>query len=225
MILVFDTFLSNSSLYPNFELESALSEIRDNSYNYRYQPKDIIFLYTLLSFKNYPWEKIFINFDCDINFNRESITHKIQLELPNAVITNSRSSTGFEFVKLFQNISNTNDWVFFSPNNDHPFIGRSIDYLDYLIASAELAEKKYKTDVSIYYSHFTETVNMINNNSYLYFYSGRRFNILDENEFCYTVSTDHQPLESMQIMRKEQLISLFNVAKNQRAIRLESLSN
>ena len=33
--------------------------------------------------------------------------------------------------------------------------------------------------------------------------------ILDQNEFCFTVLTDYQPLESMQIMRKSHLINLF----------------
>ncbi len=225
MILVFDTFLSNSSLYPNFQLEKELNEIRDSAYSYRYQTKDKIFLYTLLSLKNYPWKKIFINFDCDNNFCVNAITNKIQSELPNALIRNSRSSTGDDFVNFFENISKENDWIFFSPNNDHPFIAPKISDLNYLIEAAELAEKKYKVDVSIYYSHFTESINMIHKNNYLYFYTGRKFEVLDENDYCYTVITNPQPLESMQIMRKSQLINLFNLAKDSKAIRLESLTS
>lgn len=68
MILVFDTFLSEKPLYPDYRLEKLLSNVRDNSYTYRHQPKDLIFLYTILSLKNYPWKKIYINFDCEKKF-------------------------------------------------------------------------------------------------------------------------------------------------------------
>jgi hypothetical protein len=66
---------------------------------------------------------------------------------------------------------------------------------------------------------------MINKKHYLYFYSGHHYKILEENDFCYTVFTNHQPLESMQIMRKSQLINLFQTVKNKQAIRLESLGD
>jgi len=225
MILVFDTFLSEKPLYPDYRLEKLLSNVRDNSYTYRHQPKDLIFLYTILSLKNYPWKKIYINFDCEKIFNSEKIINTIKSEIPYAIINNFRSSTGFEFSKFFQSISKTNDWIFFSPNNDHPYIGSDIKFFNNLIKSAEKAEKKFNKNVSIYYSHFTETINMINKKHYLYFYSGHHYKILEENDFCYTVFTNHQPLESMQIMRKSQLINLFQTVKNKQAIRLESLGD
>ena len=59
MILVFDTYLSDKSLYPDKKLEKLLNSVRDNAYNYRFQSKDLIFLYTVLSYQNYPWKKIF----------------------------------------------------------------------------------------------------------------------------------------------------------------------
>jgi len=225
MILVFDTYLSDKSLYPDKKLEKLLNSVRDNAYNYRFQSKDLIFLYTVLSYQNYPWKKIFINFEADPNFNTDEIKNRIKLELPNAFINIKRSSTGNEFSNFFKSISNENDWVFFSPNNDHPFTGPEIKKLDYLIKAAEKAEKKYNRNVSIYYSHFTETLNMINKKSYLYFYNGNKFKILDEDRHCFIILAYHQPLESMQIMRKSDLIELFKLAGNRRAIRLESLSN
>ena len=223
MILVFDTFLAEKPLYPNPKIEKLLNDVRDNSYTYRSQTKDLIFLYTIFSLKNYPWEKIFINFNSEDNFINDQIVKKINLEIPNAHIRISRSSTGYEFSNFFESISENNEWIFFSPNNDHPYVGSNILWLDKLISSAEIAEKKYNKNVSIYYSHFTETINMINKNNYLYYYAGNKYKILDQNEFCFTVLTNYQPLESMQIMRKSHLINLFKTAKDQHAIRLESL--
>lgn len=225
MILVFDTFLAKDSLYPNPKIEKLLDYVRSNSYTYRLQSKDHIFLYTLFSYKNYPWTKIYINFDGEKEFNKEKIENAIKSEIPNAIIKKKRTSNGFEFSNFFKSISKNNEWIFFSPNNDHPFIGPNINDLNYLISTAELSEKKYKKTVSIFYSHFTESINMIKKNNYLYFYTGEHYEILEENEYSYVVLANQQPLASMQIMRSYQLINLFNTAKNNFAIRLESLTN
>lgn len=224
MILVFDTFLAKKNLYPNKYLDKLLDDVRSNSYTYRYQSKELIFLYTVCSLKNYPWKKIFINFDAESCFDTDEIKKKLKFLMPNAKIRKKRSSTGVEYEKFFGSISNNNDWVFFSPNNDHPYIGTNILDLNKLIIHAEKIEKKYNKNVSIYYSHFTETVNMIKKDNYLYFYTGHHYKILEENDFSYTVLTNHQPLESMQVMRLFQLQNLFKLKKNDSAIRLECLS-
>ena len=225
MILVFDTFIAKDPLYPNLKIQKLLDNVRNNSYAYRPQPKDHIFLYTVFSFKNYPWKKIYINFDSEEEFNNDKIELAIKSEIPNAIIKKKRTTNGFEFSNFFKSISKNNDWIFFSPNNDHPFIGPNISDLNFLVSTAEFAEKKYKKTVSIFYSHFTESINMIKKNNYLYFYTGEHYEILDQNEHSYIVLANHQPLASMQIMRVSQLINLFNTAKNNFAIRLESLTN
>jgi hypothetical protein len=223
MILYIDTYISETALAPNRILDNFLKEVQENSYVYRKQSKLDILKYSIASYVPIKWSKVVIRLDGDLKNEIRQLKGYIEECFPDATIAFTRSDTGSKYAEVLATMLKDNPWVFFSPNNDHPFIYNKPEIIDFLQKSAEKAEKKFRLPVSILYSHFTESINSISPLGYLYGYTGDFCKIIDEDEFSYTVKYDHASLLSLQIFRAEHLYEMMRAAGNNRVIRPECL--
>ena len=223
MILFFDTFISETSLSPNKFLVDELAKVQANSYTYRPQKKVDIFKYTAASYQVIKWDEVIFRVDGDdIDFS-DDIDPYLKALFPDAKVENTRSSTGRQYFDGFKKISGDNPWVFFSPNNDHPFIHYDENIFKKLLGIAEYAEASYQYPVSIIFSHFTEAFNSIFKNGTYYGYTGEWCQVLDEFDDAFVVKYDTLQLLSLQIFRKKFLTDLFDAAGDKRVIRSECL--
>ena len=223
MILYIDTFISEIALSPNLKLEKFLEKVQQNSYVYRKQSKMNIFRYSVASYTPIPWSKVILRIDGDAKKDITNLREFLQECFPGADLLFERSNTGLKYASVLDSIRKDNPWVFFSPNNDHPFIYKDVQIFDKLISAAEKAEAQNDFPVSILYSHYTEAINSISPSKYLYGYTGDFCEIVDEDEFSYTVKYDHLSLASLQIFRAENLYQMMKSAGENRVIRTECL--
>jgi hypothetical protein len=223
MILYIDTYISETALAPNRILENFLKEVQENSYVYRKQSKLDILKYSIASYVPIKWSRVLIKLDGDLKNEIRELKVYIEECFPDATIEFTRSDTGTKYAEVLATMLQDNPWIFFSPNNDHPFIYNKPEIMDSLQKSAEKAEKKFGLPVSILYSHFTESINSISPSGYLYGYTGDFCKIIDEDEYSYTVKYDHPSLVSLQIFRAEHLYEMMKAAGNNRVIRPECL--
>ena len=223
MILYIDTFISEIALCPNRKLEAFLEKVQQNSYVYRKQSKINIFRYSAASYTSIPWSKVILRIDGDIKEDIINLKEFLEECFPGADLLFERNDTGLKYASVLDGIRKDNPWVFFSPNNDHPFIYKDAGIFDNLISAAEKAEAKNNIPVTIFYSHYTETINSISPSKYLYGYTGDFCKVVDEDEFSYTVKYDHLSLASLQVFRAENLYQMMKSAGENRVIRTECL--
>jgi hypothetical protein len=223
MILFVDTYLSEVALSPNRKLEWFLQQVQGSSYVYRKQSKIDIFRYSLASYACLKWSKVVVRVSGDDRGAIEALGSYIRDLFPNAEVALTRSDTGSKYAQALEMADPGDPWIFFSPNNDHPFIHHDTRVFEPLLKAAEAAELKYGYPVSILFSHFTEAVNSIMPNNFLYGYAGDFCEILGEDEASYTVKYDHLSLLSLQIFRRSHLKKMMDAAGDRRVIRTECL--
>jgi len=223
MILYIDTFISEIALSPNKKLEAFLEVVRKNSYVYRKQSKIDIFKYSAASYVSIQWSKVILRIDGDIKEDIVNLKEFLEECFPGADLVFERNDTGNKYAATLDSIRKDNPWVFFSPNNDHPFIYKDAKIFNNLIDAAEKAEEQNNIPVTILYSHYTESINSISPSKYLYGYTGDFCEIIDEDEFSYTVRYDHLSLLSLQIYRAENLYQMMKSAGDNLVIRTENL--
>lgn len=223
MILYIDTYISEQGLTKNIKLENLTRKTQTQSITYRKRSRVDIFKYSVASYSIFEWEKAIVRIDGDSKEEVSSLRSYIREFLPDSEIAFERSDTGAKFAKVLDGFRKGNPWVFFSPNNDHPFIHNNSEILGCLVKSAENAEKKFGLPVSILYSHFTESVNSIFPSGYLYGYTGDFCEIVDEDEYSYTVKYDHPLLIAVQIFRAQELYEMMCAAGSNRVVRTEDL--
>jgi hypothetical protein len=223
MILFVDTYLSEVALSPNKKLASFLSDVQDKSYAYRKQSKIDIFRYSLASYACLSWSKVIVRVSGDEASAIEALVPYIRDLFPEAEVALTRSDTGSKYAQALEMAGSGDPWVFFSPNNDHPFIHHDTRVFEPLRRAAELAEKRYGYPTSIFFSHFTEALNSINPDKFLYGYTGDFCEILCEDDASYTVKYKHLSLLSLQIFRRSHLIKLMKSAGDRRVVRTECL--
>lgn len=228
LILFFDTFIISDSdkggLYNHKHMENALSFYRDNLSSYTWQKKIDIVKYTLCSYSKINWDKVVIRFECENNQDSILFHNFCRKLFPNAVIENKRSSTAKHYYEALSLLDNGNNpWIFFSPNNDHPYIADPFILQNYLDRAKILESKYLDKDVSILYSHFTESMidNKISDPQWGYFESNFKKIIYEDSEVIATFS-NKLSIDSVKIFRLNYLLNLFNKTKNSgRVIRLE----
>lgn len=227
-ILFFDTFIISTNdkggLHKLNHMEKALSTYRDKFLTYRWEKKIDIVKYTLCSYSKLKWEKVIIRFECEDDNETESFYNFCNDLFPNAIIKNNRSATAKQYYESLSLIDDgTNPWIYLSSNNDHPYIGDPT-FLPICLEIANKLEKKYTDkDVSILYSHFTESMidNKITDPQWGYFESNFKKIIYEDEKVIATVS-NKLTLDSIKIFRLDYLLNLFIKTKNKgRLIRTE----
>ena len=165
MILYFDTFITDKSLVKWEELDNLLNEVRDSNPNYKRQSKINIVKYTLASYSVIKWSNVLIRFQIDDELLVEDFHLYVKNLFPNAKIEFQRSTNQSQYIDAIDYFKTLDDkWIFYAPNNDHPFIANNIEFLENIVDHAEYITKQYETNsVSITYSHFSECMNSCKN--------------------------------------------------------------
>jgi len=236
MILFFDTYITSSSFEvhrgfhddKNSKKRSELDFfLRSGNNNYRYQDKIEIVKYTLSSYSKINWDQVIIRFECQDQLKNQEFTNYCRMLFPNALVENVRSDNASKYINALKNIkSNNNPWVFFSPNNDHVNLVSNNEY-NLMISDAELAEKKFSNyNISILYSHYSESLNSYSIKKSLWGYWGRNFQkkVYETNNSIFVLNSKLL-CDSVKIFRLNFLIKLFEDQDTKKKIfRLEDTS-
>ena len=223
MLLYFDTYLTDIPRSVNRKLEFLLANVRRGNTSYCVQRKVDIFKYTLASFAPLSWSNVIINVD---GINESEVTDALnfaKLLFLAAQLTPSRSDTGSKYSNVLSKYTLKNPWVFFAPHNDHPFIGSEVNAFEKLVTLAEEVEGKFNLPVLILYSHFTESINSITPDRFLYGFTGEYVKVLLETDDAFVVLREEIPLLSTHIIRARQLHDLMFEAGENRVITTECL--
>jgi hypothetical protein len=228
MVLFFDVYIVDD-FYTSKNLDNQRLKdewfIRSNSNSYRFRSKLEITKYTLTSYSVLDWESVYIRFECENNNEVSDFESFCFSIFPNAFVENKRSDSAIKYVEALKKINNLNNpWVFFSPNNDHPYIGLDKS-LEKYTNIASTYEKLYNNHVvSICYSHFTENMNSVKPSKHLWGeYKNIFLKILFENKDYYVVKVNKFACDSIHIIRLDTLLKIFNETKNKgRVIRQEN---
>jgi len=228
-ILFFDTFIVDSNIIDGASImHQKLNNIRNGSYSYRRQWKIDVVKYTLSSYSVIKWDKVIIRFECENQDDSEAFYNFSRSIFPSALIINERSDTAKKYLDALLSLkSYGNPWIFFSPNNDHPYIANPYD-IDNVLNDAEDTEILFPDYyVSILFSHFTEGNISISHEHFLWgYYAWNLSKIIGETENSYIVRNNRFMSDSAKLFRLSTLINLFETTNNNgRVIRLENLES
>ena len=234
MILFFDTYIISKDNYfnsvKNKQFDSNVrkaSYYRFNNHKYKFKSKLEVTKYTLLSYSIINWSDVIIRFECEDSKDIKEFTIFCKKHFPNALIENTRSDTSEKFYNALKRLTNKgNPWVWFCINNDHPYLSNP-NKLSNLIDAANYYEKKYDKDVSILYSHFSESMNNYSFHQFLYRYynlNGQR-KIIEKNDHLLILS-ERFLIDSIRIFRLNLILEAFKeTTSDKRVIRLEDTKN
>jgi len=177
----------------------------------------------MASYAPLDWSEVVIRIDGENSCDIDGVIEFAYYVFPRAKVYRGRSDTGIKYGQALAQLTGCNSWLFFSPNNDHVYINPSGDALKPLLGLAEELECHYKLPVVIQYSHFTEAVNSIYSNQYLYGYTGEYPNVIFENDIAYVLYLTAFPLMATHICRTDVLKSFMFRAGSNRVITTECL--
>jgi len=228
-ILFFDTFIIDSkSSDGNSITHQKLNNIRCSSYSYRWQWKIDVVKYTLSSYSVIKWDKVIIRFECENPIDNKPFYDFVRSTFPNAVILNKRSDSVKKYIEALNEIECKGDpWIFFSPNNDHPYIAGPCD-IDNVLNDAEDTEILFPDhNITVSFSHYTESMISSSHNKFLWgYYAWNLPEIIGETENSYIVKNSRFMSDSIKLFRLSTLKKLFETSSNNgRVIRLEKLES
>jgi hypothetical protein len=229
LILFFDTYIS-SSIGPKTGSTNdkrraiVLEELRNKKPNARFQEKIEVVKYTLASYSVIKWDDVIIRFECEEPEQNEHFFKFAKDLFPTAQIYYERSDTAQKYLNAFTSSKlKDEDWIFFSPNNDHPFLAHP-DIFSKLMTMLEETSKRFQNyDVCLKYSHFTEGINSnkLTDSLFGYYYNSYK-KILFENEIGIVTKSSKLLIDSICIFKLEYLKRILSSTKNSgRLIRLE----
>ncbi len=158
MILYFDNYIDDKPL--TIHSVKANKNIRQDNSIYRMPRKLDIAKYTLASYKVFPWSKVIIKFDVANENDREPFMKYARELFPDAEIILHRSDNQKKYQETVEKICKLDDeWIFYTPNCDHPIIANDITHIYRLLEKAKEYKKKYRF-VSVVYSMFSEYMNV-----------------------------------------------------------------
>lgn len=165
LILFFDTYIvsgsgSSGGINNSNVIAQAIESYRNNFHSYRWQEKIDVVKYTLISYSKIDWDEVIIRFECEDDTLASEFSLFCSIIFPSAKIFNKRSATALEYFEALSAIEAPDTaWVFFSPNNDHPYIAEPKEIIKFISIADKLSENYPTHNISIYYSHFTESMN------------------------------------------------------------------
>jgi hypothetical protein len=223
LILYFDSYITDIPLNPQFQ--SSNDNVRESCSNYEMPSKLDIAKYTLASYAQYEWDHVLIKYEVD-DVNDYKVLDKYILELfPSAIIFNKRSDSFAEFQKSLKIINSFADnWIFYTGDNDQPWIGSTADYVDELISIASNYESKFQY-ISIPCTHYSETLSLGTKNSPMNLRFGRDIVNIESNSKAKVILRKQGDNTSTQIVNKNLLNYWFSSKKypNERIIRSEDV--
>lgn len=225
--LFFDVFIEDAPLGIYLRGHKQRFEedlkIRTAATAYGFQTKYDITRYSLASYKEIPWTSETIRIVCE-NKAHEAIYDEVKSIFPRANIQSSRSDTANKYYEALCKLNLGDDsWIFFCPNNDHPWIN-NIEYLPHVMRDADEAVKKLNPQlITIAYSHFTESQNFFSPSQHEWGAYGDVYpKLLYETEHSYIVELNKLLIDSLHIARLGDLKWIFGASKKEgRVIRQE----
>ena len=200
MILYFDSYITDVPFNPKFV--DPNSRIRQSSTIYRMPAKLDIAKYTLASYALYPWTFVLIRYELQDGWCKKDFESYVRTLFPTALIIEGRSFNQAEYLKSIEIMERwDDDWIWYAPNNDHPIIANDYSIIDQALERA----KKYSNlseYVSIYYSHFSEFINISRKGSAFWRLFGRDTTILEEDSDFIVFIKDSGDPSSIQIVNK-----------------------
>lgn len=160
MILLFNTFVTNDSLNHIHGEGSVWKEIRKAETSFRHQDKIDIFKYTIESYKFFNFTKKYFFYELADWTRYNEVDTFIKKIFPDAFIHHGRVLYQQQYKELWNFLNVGQEWIFYSPNNDHPFISHEIPKIEYLISQGENFVKDYLGRVGIFYSHWDEFIHL-----------------------------------------------------------------
>lgn len=215
MNLIFNTFITNESLNEIHGKTSEWQKIRNTDTSFRRRDKIDIFKYTVDSYKFLNFKKKFFWVECEDPSRHKEINDYILNVFPDAFISNKRCLKLSEYSEILDVIDN--EWIFYSPNNDHPFWSSEQLDLSNIFRYANSIVKEYDGMVGIFYSHFEEFYNLAYKDSWF----GQRYNneqeprktIEDNDEFVSFASLNGENT-SVQILHPRLFKTMFSSLKD-----------
>ena len=234
LVLFFDCFIISGDKTHLDEYQGAqkiswwreILDIREvyKKTSYKYISKIDVVKYVLTSYAAIEWDYVVVRYECE-NIHDSHLFHDFVHQLfPNAVIQKERSDTAQKFHDALIKLQHLgNPWIFFCPNNDHPFIGNAEDIAPTIAQACEIEKYFPEHRVTIQYSHFTES------QTYSSFFQADwgayrdNFNsVIAASRYGKAVETSCVILDSIQIFRLNLLLDLLSSTKVEgRLIRLE----
>ena len=211
MILYFDSYITDIPLNKNFINSNKI--IRSSNSTYKMPSKLDIAKYTLASYALYKWSFVFIRYEIDDDNKAKDFENYVKDLFPFAKILRKRSSTQSDYLYSLSVLNNCDDeWIWYSPNNDHPIITSDLAIIDKMIDLANNYDY-HNNFISIFYSHFSEFINIANKKSSFWRLFGRDTNIIDSNQDAIIFSKANGDYSSIQIVNKK-LFSHWFSSKN-----------
>lgn len=224
MILYFDTFITDEPLIPTKKKDS----VRLGCNNYIKPKKIEIAKYVLASYTIYPWSNVLIRYELNNPSQTRELDQFILSLFPKAVIMHERSDSQKDYLKSLEILEKMkDDWIFYSPNNDHPLITSDPDFVYFinkLIGKAEKLKDKNRF-VSIIYSHFSEFLNIAKKGTPENLVYGRSSAFISEDDDSIVYKEKEGNFDSIQIVHKDLFQHWFTSEnlKDRRVIRAEDL--
>ena len=223
MILYFDSYITDIPL--NSSTSKGNDNVRASCRNYAMPSKVDIAKYTLASYSEYDWDHVLIKYEVD-DLNDYEVLDKFILDLyPSAIILHKRGDSFAEFQKSLEIINSfANNWIFYTGDNDQPFIGNHLGYIDDLISIASNYESEFQY-VSIACTHFSESLSLGDKNSPMNLRYGRDIINIENNSKAKVILRKQGDNTSTQIVNKNLLNYWFSSKSypNERVIRSEDV--
>jgi len=231
MVLYFDTFIiDDKSLKPDYYYDQTRRRklerlVRDSDSVYKYRPKLDIVKYTLASYSVLEWAEVIIRYQLEDPVEYNHLDSFILGLFPAAKIFHERSDSCARYAENLKILKSHGDpWVFFSPNNDHPYVGNECDSIKRILSAAEFIENKHQGSIiSILYSHFTEGINTTDMAKRLWARYNETFSRkVYEDSDCVAIKVNKFLCDSVQIFRLKTLLRIFTSSiTEKRVVRLE----
>jgi hypothetical protein len=201
MILYFDSLITDIPFNKTFVDPNRW--IRNACPTYAMPSKVDIAKYTLASYAQYPWSHVLIRFTLADTSRMEEFKSYAQSLFPTATIIQGNSTNQTEYRKSLAILNEwDDDWIWYSPNNDHPITTYDLSIIDTVLAKAQSYEDQYDY-ISVMYSHFSEFINMPRVGSRFWKLFGRDTTIIDETEDTLTYLQARGDNTGIQIVNKK----------------------
>jgi dTDP-glucose pyrophosphorylase len=225
--LFFDVFIEDAPLGIYFRGDRKRFDedykIRSVANAYKFQTKLDITRYSLASYQAVPWASQTIRIVCE-KPEFEGVYDEAKALFPNGNIQKTRSDTSQKYFKALSELDLDDDaWIFFCPNNDHPWIN-NLEYLSEVVKDANEAIEKLNPElITIGYSHFTESQNCFSPFQHEWGAYGNVYpKMLYETAHSYIVELNKLLIDSVHIARLGDLKWIFGDSKKEgRVIRQE----
>jgi|TARA_R110000824_G_C15225410_1_gene677997 hypothetical protein len=214
MILVVNTYITDRPLNSIHGEGSQWEAIRCANTTFRKQSKLDIFKFTVDSYRFLDFDRQYFFVECEDPSQHKEINNHILSVFPKAFINNKRCATFDEYQMMIKHIGPLNDWIFYSPNNDHVFwsskdINKS---LRSVLSEAARIGANHDNKVGVFYSHLEEFVSLPYKDNWF----GQCWNneheprhIIEDNEDYVAFTSDKGENTSIQILHPELFKTFF----------------